>query len=109
MHSVDIMYTDWVELLEAESRQPRRQYPELFTVHYNGDFSGDIKINMEDWHVELIEEADGPGARHGHAIVQVELPFEVVARIVAAYVINEKVHRLETLDDSRHWKEALGL
>jgi hypothetical protein len=107
MHSFDIMYTDHATIW-GQKRVPPREYPELYVVHHNGDWSGDIKINMEAWHSELLVAGDSHYARHGNPIIEIAIPFDVVARIVAAYVTDRKVRFWETLPVN-NWKEVFGL
>jgi hypothetical protein len=95
MHSMDIMYY---------GDDTERQYPEAFDVLHNGNFSGDIKIELEDYHVTTLP-GDLRPARHGQAIVEVTIPFEVIAEVVAEALRRRAVAKLENAD----WEEVLGL
>jgi hypothetical protein len=96
MHGFDIMYTDPFDR--------EHQYPERFDVMHQGDFSGDVIINMEAWHVEEVAKARSPEARHGNAIVEAKIPFEVLAQIVAEYLKNKRISRMQ----EAAWRDILG-
>jgi hypothetical protein len=98
MHSTDMLYTDYFP-------RPGQQTPESFTFHHNGDFSGDVKLDLEAWRVEEVAAADSQGARHGNAIMRVEIPFEVIARLVADAVRSNLIAQLEQDD----YREILDL
>jgi GTPase involved in cell partitioning and DNA repair len=53
--------------------------------HHNGDYSGDVIVRVPSGSVTI----DSAGAR-------VEIPFEDIRELVANYVRNEKIARLET-------------
>ncbi len=101
MHSTEIMYTDRT----PGHDQPWTGGPELFGAFHNGDYSGDVWFDMEAWRVTLTHEAESQFARHGQAIVQAKIPFEVLAKIVADAVRDQRVSSLEQAD----YKEVLGL
>jgi hypothetical protein len=82
-----------------------REYPELFTVHHNGDYSGNVLINLEADRVEEVVSADSQMARHGKAIAEVTIPFEVLAKLVADAIRSAKVGALEDAD----YKKILGI
>jgi hypothetical protein len=97
MHSMDIMYHN-----NIDTKHPN---PEAFDVHHNGSFSGDIKICLEDYRVKTIHEADSQWARHGQAIVEITIPFEVIAEVVAEAVRRRVIANTQNAD----WAEVLGL
>lgn len=71
--------------------------PELFTVFHDGDFGGAIRINTER-KPEMVHAADSPYARHGNAIYEVEIPFDVIAQVVAEAVRRKRIGALEDAD-----------
>jgi hypothetical protein len=93
MHSMDIFYNG----IDASGGH------ELFSVLHNGDFEGDITINMEGRHRIM------PGCissmRHDQPTYDVCIPFEVLAEIVAAAVQRVAIAELEDAD----YKDILGL
>lgn len=101
MHSSDFMHTDPC----PDHDNPHPNAPELFTVHHNGDFSGDVMIDLEGWRVEETQSADSQFARHGQPIYTVRVPFEVIAELVAQCVASRKISELE----SGNYKKILGL
>jgi hypothetical protein len=101
MHSSQYMYTDPYPRLG----QPGAGGPEQFNFNHNGDFSGDVLLDIEGWRVDLVHTSDSPYARHGEAIYQVKIPFEVLAELVAEAVLRNKIANLENDD----YKKILGL
>ena len=95
MHSSEYMYED--------PDQPGG--PEQFNFQHNGDFSGDVVLDLEDWRVNTIHTANSPYARHGQAIIEVKIPFQVLAELVAEAVLGKKIADLENAD----YKKVLGL
>jgi hypothetical protein len=76
-----------------------------FSIHYNGDYSGDVILvgpNPDD--IEASRQA-GPGDMRQATFIKLEIPFEVIKDFVAAYVRMTKVEKLR--DSSTD--EVLGL
>lgn len=79
--------------------------PELFAVTHQRDFTGDVTINMEDYHSVLVHESDTQYARHKNGIIEVTLPFEVVAKIAAEAVRAKLLRKYNGAD----YLQLLGL
>jgi hypothetical protein len=68
-----------------------------FTVHHNGDWSGDVLIST------TTEEGRNPTFEDGK--VQVTLPADLLKQIVAAYIVGQRISELEQMSA----EEVLGL
>ena len=101
MHSSEYVYTDQV----PDHDNPHPLTPELFYFHHNGDFSGDVIINLEAWRtVQTVEPCDF-GSRNDQGICEVKIPFEVLAQLVSEAVLSKRVSDLE----QANYRKILGL
>lgn len=91
MHSMDIVHTS------AHNDYAGDHRPEAFTVHHNGDFSGDVKIDLMEPRVKVLL-ADR-GRIHGNPIAEVTIPFEVIKQIAAEYVRAEHIRNTQDATD----------
>ena len=66
---------------------------EQFSIHYNGDYSGDVIITQRQSAGQITEE-----------IWKMTVPFSVLAEFVAGAVQDKRMERLENLE----WFELLG-
>jgi hypothetical protein len=83
-------------------------YPEAFTAHHDGDMSGggsQIHLDLEAWRVKVVATADSGNGRHGNDIVEVQIPFAVIAELVAKAVRDRRIRELESAEN----REILGL
>lgn len=62
-----------------------------WTVHHNGDFSGDVFMNNEEWTI-------------GRAV---GIPFDLLREIVGLQMLAKQVARLEDLDGNMYL-DSLG-
>jgi hypothetical protein len=103
MHSADFVFTDPF----PDRDNPHPHVPELITIHHDGfgqgGGSGNVIINLEAFRVSS-SPLQGE-KRNGQDIVEVYLPFEILAKLVAEAVL---AHRISTLEQAEY-KEVLGL
>lgn len=71
--------------------------PEAFTVHHNGDFSGDVKIEVMAPRVTVLPAASG--TIYGNPITEVVIPFEVLKQAVAEYARRYRISALKDATD----------
>jgi hypothetical protein len=101
MHNSNIMYTDPF----PDRDQPNKGAPESFNFNHNGDFSGDVWLDLEGWRVEKIHDEGSPYARHGQPIYNIRIPFPVLAELVAEAVRDRRVSDYENMG----YERLLGL
>jgi hypothetical protein len=97
-HASDIVYG----YTHLENDNPHPGVPELFEFTHSGNFSGSVIMNVECWR---IRDIFGSTDRNGHKVVAVQIPFDVLAQLVAEAVLQKKIDDLEGADH----REILGL
>lgn len=79
------------------------------TYFYNGDYSGEVVFSA---HLSLIGDEDpGPGTvgdydNYSVRTVEVAVPFEHMKKLVAGWVLNQRISELEQMEDPN---EMLGV
>lgn len=61
------------------------------TFHHNGDFSGDVKIDVSAYNVVLVQTSM-PGVP---GVFEIEIPFDALKGLVAEYVRGQLIEELE--------------
>jgi len=88
MHTRHIVHT-------AAHNEYSGNRPEAFTMHHNGDFSGDVKIEVMSTRTKDVHDV----RIYGSYVTEVSIPFEVIKQIVAEYVRQEKINSLMDATD----------
>ena len=60
-------------------------------MHHNGDYSGDVIIN-----VGTLEDGKDP---HSIKFKEIEVPFQALKELVAAYVQSKQIERFENMNE----------
>lgn len=77
-----------------------KQFDGEITIHHNGDYSGDVKINVPK---HRVEEFNAP-----NSVYEIEIPFEVLRSLVLDYIRNRTISNFESMtdDDLEEWTTA---
>ena len=64
---------------------------DYYRAHHNGDFSGDVIIELREEEIEPIQPVNGS--------LLVRIPFDLLKSIVAKWARNALISHLENVDD----------
>lgn len=80
---------------------PERQNTTTYVnIHFNGDYSGNVKINVranvaeEDLNRDVYND---PEFEKTYPLVEIEVPFEALKGLFANYITARKIEKLENM------------
>jgi hypothetical protein len=89
MHSKDVVYTSGTNEFTDGA-------PEAITMHYEGDYSGDVIFIVQ--HPRVMNSPNVAHTVHGNTTVEVRIPYEVIRDLVADDVRAQLIRNLEQME-----------
>lgn len=71
-----------------------------FTIHHNGDYSGDVKIDVDKPHERVTIYTPNFIGAPKEPQVQLTLPFDLIRAIYLSYARTEMIRRFENSTDN---------
>lgn len=96
---------------ESETYKPGDPDEINVTFHHNGDYSGEVKINVPTWYSQPSVHNFSDGGEDHH-IAELSVPYAALESLVLSKLCNEMISAFEQMSDTdfrNHLKAVLSL